>query len=108
MTILSVVQSAPQRLLNFFCSERETITLLKFIHGDLSMKISELATELNAAEARLLKVRDELIAKLNELEAALESVEVPEEVSDALDSLTFTIASIDDIVPDSPPPTTQE
>lgn len=79
------------------------------------MKVTELAGRLEVYISQLLKVReevvnhiDELNAQLSALQEALENVTVPEAASAALASLGATIQSLDDlhedaVVPEEPP-----
>jgi len=71
--------------------------------GELPMKLSELTTAVAGVSAQLVKVRDEILAKIAALEAALVDVDVPVEAADAIDALRVQTQVLDDIVPDVVP-----
>jgi len=75
--------------LNVYCNQEE-----------LLMKLSELTTAVAGVSAQLVKVRDEILAKIAALEAALVDVDVPVEAADAIDALRVQTQVLDDIVPD--------
>ena len=65
------------------------------------MKISELASAVQAITQQLVKIQTEILDKIDELEAALADVEVPVEATEALDALRGAAQTLDDIVPDA-------
>ena len=62
-------------------------------------KLSELATILNGIDTKLDKAKDEILAQIAALEAALTDVEIPTDAQTALDNLSNVAQSLDDIVP---------
>ena len=66
-------------------------------------KLNELATTLAALDAQLGKAKDEIVAKIAELQFALTDVEIPADAQAALDSLTSKVQALDDVVPDVVP-----
>jgi len=70
---------------------------------EIMAKLNELATTLAALDAQLGKAKDEIIAKIAELQAALTDVELPADAQAALDSLTAKVQALDDVVPDAAP-----
>jgi cytolysin (calcineurin-like family phosphatase) len=67
-------------------------------------KLSELAELVAAVNAQLGKAKDEVLAKIAALTAALDDVPLPEKAETALNDLKATVQAIDDIVPDAPTP----
>jgi len=68
--------------------------------GELPMKLSELTTAVAGVSAQLVKVRDEILAKIAALEAALADVELPEDAVAAFNALRNNVQVLDDIMPD--------
>lgn len=70
--------------------------------GESNMtKINELAGIVTDINTQLIKVRDEILAKIAELESALLNVEIPADAQTALDELQVAVRVLDDIVPDA-------
>lgn len=70
---------------------------------DIEMKVSEVAAQLTSLGEQLTKAKDEILAKIAALEAALGDVDLPEEAEAALLALKDKAQSLDDVVPDAPP-----
>ena len=70
---------------------------------EVLMKVNELFVEITALSEQLTKVQEEILGKIADLEAALASVDVPEEAADALVALRLNVQALDDIVPDADP-----
>lgn len=64
------------------------------------MKLSELSGELVAVVNQVTKVREEVLARIDELEDALLDVTLPDEAESALAALRAGIQGLDDINPD--------
>lgn len=69
-----------------------------------NMKISEVASNIEAAISKIRKGTDEVLAKIEELKAATTDAEVPQAVTDALERLNASAQSLDEIVPDQTKP----
>ena len=67
----------------------------------IAMKLNELSGEIAAVVTQVAKVRDEVLARIAALEAALSDIEVPEDVTTALDALRTSVQAIDDLNPDA-------
>lgn len=65
------------------------------------MKLNELSGEIAAVVVQVAKVRDEVLARIAVLEAALADVELPEDVMIALDALRASVQAIDDLNQDA-------
>ena len=69
--------------------------------GLLKEKIMALADDLNAINAQLAKVKDEIVSKVDTLENALRAAGEPDPaVLAAVDNLRSTAQGLDDLVPD--------
>ena len=68
---------------------------------EIVMKLSELSGEIAAVVVQVAKVRDEVLARIAALEAALANVELPEDVMIALDALRASVQAIDDLNQDA-------
>jgi hypothetical protein len=68
---------------------------------EIAMKLNELSGEIAAVVVQVAKVRDEVLARIAVLEAALADVELPEDVMTALDALRTSVQAIDDLNPDA-------
>ncbi len=67
---------------------------------------SQLAADLQALQAQVVKSREEIIAKLAALEEAIQAADdVSPEVQAAFDELKAAVQTVDDIVPDPSEPT---
>ncbi len=64
-------------------------------------KLNELVGLVNEVNAKLDKSKDEILAKITTLEAALVDVELPADAVAALDTLKASAQTLDDIVPDA-------
>ena len=67
----------------------------------ITMKLNELSGEIAAVVTQVAKVREEVLARIAALEAALSDIEVPEDVTTALDALRTSVQGIDDLNPDA-------
>lgn len=67
---------------------------------DIEMKLSELATQLTAIDAKLTEASAEIVAKIDELQAALADVDLPAEASALIDDITAKATDLANIVPD--------
>jgi hypothetical protein len=70
----------------------------------LMAKLSELDGMFAAVSAQLAKAKDEVLAKIAALQAALDDVPLPEKAEAAWQDLKATAQALDDIVPDAPAP----
>jgi hypothetical protein len=66
-------------------------------------KLSELANKLGALDEQLTKAKDEILAKLDELQTALADMDIPADAQAILDNLGTLAQTLDDIVPDPAP-----
>ena len=67
---------------------------------EIVMKLSELSGELVAVVNQVTKVREEILARIDELEDALLNVDLPIEAEFALEALRAGIQGLDDLNPD--------
>lgn len=81
-----------------------TLSDLDGLEERIMMKVSEIQAQLDAVGAQLTKAKDEILAKIAALEAALGDADVPAEAEAALEALKAQAQALDDIVPDAPPP----
>lgn len=65
--------------------------------------VNEVAATLVTLSNELAKARVEIVAKIDELTAALANVTLPPEAEQALADLAAQAQALDDIVPDAPP-----
>lgn len=65
-----------------------------------AMKLSQLTAQLQSVDAQLTKAQGEILAKIDELTAALADMEIPPEAVEALAALAATAQGLDDIVAD--------
>ncbi len=79
-------------------------------HEEILMKLSEVGefvglvgTQLAKAKTEIMAKQDSLLARIDELEAALANQDLSPEVTMALDALKAEAQALDDIVPDSVP-----
>lgn len=63
-------------------------------------KLNELVGLVNEVNAKLDKAKDEVVARIAALEAALSDVDLPADAVEALDALKAKAQTLDDIVPD--------
>ena len=70
---------------------------------EFAMKLSELATEIAAVSAQVAKVKDEVLARIAALEAALQDLDLPESVISAFVALREGVQALDDVTPDLEP-----
>ena len=66
---------------------------------EINMKIGELADAVGAVGTQLAKAKEEIVAKIAALEAALTDVEIPPAAQEALDALKQQAQELDDVVP---------
>lgn len=73
------------------------------VQKEILMKVSELAGTLTAIGAQVTKAKEEVIAKIKELEDALANHDddLPVEVTDALNALKAAVQAVDDLHPDT-------
>ena len=69
-------------------------------------KLNELVGIVNEITAQVIKSKDEVVAKIAELEAALVNVELPAEATAALNALKTSVQEIDNLNPDAVTETT--
>ena len=62
--------------------------------------IDSVVAQLSKARAEIVQARDELLARIAEVQEQLDNVEAPEDVD--LTALTAAAQALDDIVPDAP------
>lgn len=70
----------------------------------MATKITELGAAFETLAAQVGKANDEVLAKLEELEGHLESVELTPEAQASFDKLKAAIQKVDDVIPDAPAP----
>ena len=75
------------------------IAYLTLTIGRLQMSTQD---SIDAVVAQLGKAKDEVVAKIADVQAALDAANVPAEVVN-LDALNAAAQALDDIVPDEPP-----
>lgn len=82
--------------------KKDSATLAEILNRvkEIQMNVSELTNSLTAIQATFEKAKAEIIGKIDNLQAALSNVELPEEAVAALAALQETATSLDDIVPD--------
>lgn len=87
-------------------SYSKTILLHHIIYTleGIDMKVSELAASVVSINDQILKARNEILAKISELELALGNVDMPAEAVVALDNLRLSVQAVDDVVPDAVTP----
>jgi hypothetical protein len=77
-----------------------------WVAGYLTLTIERLAMStqesIDAVVAQLGKAKDEVVAKIADVQAQLDAAAVPAEVVN-LDALNAAAQALDDIVPDAPP-----
>lgn len=71
----------------------------------MATKLSELEAKLTALADQLNKGIDEVVAEVAALKDALANTEIPQTAQDSLDRLTSLVQKLDDLNPDTPPPT---
>lgn len=79
-------------------SQRQIMSMEK-----LNMKLSELATTLNAVNAQLVKALEEIKTQVATLNDALVNTEIPSAAEEALVALMATTVALDDLNPDAAP-----
>lgn len=71
---------------------------------EILMKLEELSATLLTLSNQLAKAKEEILAKIAALEAAVgEAKDLPQEVVDAVAGVLVAAQALDDIVPDAPP-----
>jgi hypothetical protein len=83
------------------CIETVNVNFPPTPDEEIAMKLNELSGEIAAVVVQVAKVRDEVLARIAALEAALANVELPEDVMTALDALRTSVQAIDDLNPDA-------
>lgn len=73
-----------------------------FSQEDLSMKVSEAVTILQDIKTKLVKAKQEIIGKIDALQAALADVDLPVAAAQTLGEIGDAAQALDDIVPDVP------
>ena len=77
-----------------------------WVAGYLTLTIGRLAMStqesIDAVVAQLGKAKDEVVAKIADVQAQLDAANVPAEVVN-LDALNAAAQALDDVVPDAPP-----
>lgn len=69
----------------------------------IPMKLNELAVQLGDLATQLDKATGEILAKISDLETALENTELPSEALAAIEALKVKAQALDDVVPDFVP-----
>lgn len=67
---------------------------------EVAMKLNELSAVVNGLVGQVEKVKTEVLARIDELSAALQDVALPAEAEAALEALRARIQSLDDMNPD--------
>jgi uncharacterized protein (DUF1697 family) len=98
--------------MGLFRSNREVLEKIRALHLEvlrnqnlivrLTMTAAELTAKLDAFTAQVIKVHDEEMAKLEELQAIIRDNPVPPAVEQAVDRLAAAIQTTDDVIPDAP------
>lgn len=78
------------------------INIVIYSYEDLMMKLSEITAQLTEADAKLTEARDEIIAKIADLEELLADVVIPDEAADKIASIRAKAVALANIVPDDP------
>lgn len=76
--------------------------------GKIMTQVNELAGKLDLMNAQFIKAKEEIIAQVAALQAALENVALPEDAETALTNLAATAQALDDMNPDAPAPVAEE
>lgn len=85
----------------------EALSSLNLKIDTIMAEQTQLAAQMREVSTQLAKVRDEILAKVAELEAALDAADdVSPEVQEAFDALKAQVQGLDDINPDEPITTT--
>lgn len=74
----------------------------ELLQGRIMVTVNELAAKLNTINEQLDKAKNEIVAQVGALQAALEGVELPQDALDALVALEATAQVLDDLNPDAP------
>jgi hypothetical protein len=74
------------------------------LKGLIMTTLADLPSQLASVNAQIAKAKDEIIARVAALEAALANVALPIEAEEALAALKGSAQSLDDLNPDAPPP----
>jgi DNA repair exonuclease SbcCD ATPase subunit len=96
------ILSPLRRLLEWLYPYRRELRHIITQQKEIDMKLSELAVVLTTMAGQITKAKDEIVAKIAELQAALADVDLPAEAQAKLDELTTLAQALDDIVPDQP------
>lgn len=68
---------------------------------EIAMKLNELSAVVNALSVQVEKVKTEILARIDELDQALQDVTLPAEAEAALEALRAGIQGLDDLNPDA-------
>ena len=68
---------------------------------EVAMRLNELSAVVNGLVGQVEKVKTEVLARIDELSAALQDVALPAEAEAALDALRAGIQGLDDLNPDA-------
>ena len=68
---------------------------------EIAMKLNEVAGVVSGLVSQVEKVKTEVLARIDELSAALQDVTLPAEAEAALESLRAGIQGLDDLNPDA-------
>jgi hypothetical protein len=74
------------------------------LKGLIMTTLADLPGQLAFINAQLAKARDEIIAKIADLEDALKNITLPPEAEEALTALKGSAQGLDDLNVDAPPP----
>ncbi len=78
---------------------RTTPCPLKPLLEVITMKLTELAYQLTVIDSKLTEASTEIVAKIAELQAALDDVDVPETTLELVNAIGDKAAALADIVP---------
>ena len=82
---------------------KQSLNSIFNILKQIKMEQSELAAQLTTLKDQTEKAKAEILAKLADLDAALQAADdVTPEVQAAFDALKSSVQGVDDIVPDAP------
>jgi archaellum component FlaC len=85
---------------------KQSLNSIFNILKQIKMEQSELAAQLTTLKDQTEKAKAEILAKLADLDAALQAADdVTPEVQAAFDALKSSVQGVDDIVADAPTPT---
>ena len=82
------------------CGCRKMLIRLEQELEEINMKLSELAAAITEVSEQLAKAQVEIMTKIEELEAALADIELPQDAQDAIAALKEQAQRLDDVVPE--------